>query len=53
MPVDLHWRDLEGQVHQETLQLTPGWHTVLLGRNAVGSSLAIEPKTSLAAKGEV
>ena len=29
--VDLHWRDPNGQVHQETLQLSPGWYTVLLG----------------------
>jgi hypothetical protein len=29
--VDLHWRDPHGQVRQETLYLSPGWHTVLLG----------------------
>ena len=29
--VDFHWRDSHGQVHQETIQLTPGWHTILLG----------------------
>jgi len=52
MPVELHWRDLEGQVHQETLHLSPGWHTVLLDTNAVGSSLATEPRTS-SAKGQV
>ena len=29
--VDLHWRDLTGNVRSETLQLHPGWHTVILG----------------------
>lgn len=29
--VDLRWRDMSGQVRQETLNLAPGWHTVLLG----------------------
>jgi hypothetical protein len=29
--VDLEWRDPKGQVHQETLYLPTGWHTVLLG----------------------
>jgi hypothetical protein len=31
LPVELRWRDPDGQVHQETLNLTPGWHTVMLG----------------------
>lgn len=30
--VDLRWRDPDGQVHHETLPLSPGWYTVLLGR---------------------
>lgn len=30
LQVDLHWRDSNGRVHHETLQLSPGWHTVLL-----------------------
>jgi hypothetical protein len=29
--VDLRWRDPEGNVRQESLTLTPGWHTVMLG----------------------
>jgi enediyne biosynthesis protein E4 len=29
--VVLHWRDPDGQVHEETLQLTPGWYTTTLG----------------------
>lgn len=29
--VDLRWRDANGNKHQETLQLIPGLHTVLLG----------------------
>ncbi|HAX77579.1 MAG TPA: RNA-binding protein [Cyanobacteria bacterium UBA11372] len=34
LPVDLRWRDTQGQVHQESLFLSPGWHTVLLGDSA-------------------
>ncbi|HEY4426301.1 MAG TPA: CRTAC1 family protein [Pyrinomonadaceae bacterium] len=30
--VELRWRDPVGQIHQDTLQLSPGWYTVLLGR---------------------
>jgi hypothetical protein len=33
--VDFRWRDLQGQICQETLYLQPGWHTVLLASNAV------------------
>lgn len=32
LTVDLHWRDASGQVQQQTVQLTPGWHTLLLGQ---------------------
>jgi enediyne biosynthesis protein E4 len=32
LPVELRWRDTNGQTHQDTLQLSPGWYTVLLGR---------------------
>jgi hypothetical protein len=31
LSVELHWRDPDGYVNQQTLQLTPGWHTILLG----------------------
>jgi len=31
LQVDLQWRDFRGQVRKETLNLAPGWHTVLLG----------------------
>ncbi len=31
--VDLQWRDTNGQVNQETVQLSPGWHTILLGES--------------------
>ena len=31
--VELRWRGADGRRYAETLQLTPGWHTVLLGRN--------------------
>jgi hypothetical protein len=34
LKVDLSWRDRAGQTHAETMQLTPGWHTVLLGNDA-------------------
>jgi enediyne biosynthesis protein E4 len=32
--VDLRWREPGGQVRTQSLYLTPGWHTVLLGRPA-------------------
>jgi hypothetical protein len=31
LAVDIRWRDRQGQVHQESLLLSPGWQTVLLG----------------------
>jgi hypothetical protein len=31
LKVELAWRDARGQTHHETLRLTAGWHTVLLG----------------------
>jgi hypothetical protein len=31
LSVDLRWRDPDGVLHGERVQLTPGWHTVLLG----------------------
>ncbi|MEV7008603.1 CRTAC1 family protein [Streptosporangium sp. NPDC051022] len=30
----LRWRDRAGQVHDQDLQLTPGWHSLQLGRQA-------------------
>jgi len=30
--VALHWRDPGGRVRHETLELKPGWHTIVLGR---------------------
>lgn len=38
LAVDLQWRDTSGQVNQETVQLTPGWHTILLGQSNEGSA---------------
>ena len=32
LPVEIHWRDANGQVRQQTIQLSPGWHTVILGQ---------------------
>ena len=26
--VEIKWRDTEGKIHQRTLQLVPGWHTI-------------------------
>jgi hypothetical protein len=31
LAVELQWRDADGYVNQQTIQLFPGWHTVLLG----------------------
>ncbi|WP_165252201.1 CRTAC1 family protein [Paludisphaera soli] len=31
--VELSWRDSGGCIRHQTLQLTPGWHVVLLGRS--------------------
>lgn len=31
LPVTLQWRASNGQVYQETVNLAPGWHTLLLG----------------------
>lgn len=32
--VSLQWRDRTGEMHQQDLQLTPGWHDVQLGSQA-------------------
>ena len=29
--VKLSWRGTDGKIHQQTLRLKPGWHTILLG----------------------
>jgi hypothetical protein len=31
LPVEINWRNGNGQVQRQTIQLTPGWHTVILG----------------------
>jgi hypothetical protein len=31
LKVDLRWRDPAGKLHEQTLELKPGWHTVVLG----------------------
>lgn len=33
LTVELSWRDRSGQVRNETIQVTSGWHTVLLGES--------------------
>ncbi len=37
IPVDLRWRGADGQLHSQTLQFRPGWHTVILGGKAGGN----------------
>jgi enediyne biosynthesis protein E4 len=32
LPVEINWRDANGQVQRQTIQLSPGWHTVILGQ---------------------
>lgn len=32
LPVEINWRNGNGQVQQEKIQLKPGWHTVILGQ---------------------
>ncbi len=32
VPVEVHWRDDRGAVHHLTLDLAPGWHTLVLGQ---------------------
>jgi hypothetical protein len=34
LKVDVRWRGTDGKLRSWTLQLTPGWHTVWLGREA-------------------
>lgn len=31
LTVELAWRDSTGQINQQTISVTPGWHTILLG----------------------
>ncbi|MCQ3978417.1 MAG: RNA-binding protein [Anaerolineae bacterium] len=37
LAVELHWRDSDGHVNQKTVQLTPGWHTLLLANERIVS----------------
>lgn len=32
LPVEINWRTAQGQVQRQTIQLSPGWHTVILGQ---------------------
>jgi len=38
LPVELTWRDRQGQIHQEKLSLPPGWHTVELPTTPQGQA---------------
>lgn len=33
LPVEINWRDADGEIQKQTIQLSPGWHTVSLGRS--------------------
>lgn len=37
LPAEISWRDTEGRAHKQTFLLSPGWHTLTLGR-AEGST---------------
>ena len=39
VPVEIHWRDLQGYPQQTVLNLKPGWHTVLLGASTQSANL--------------
>lgn len=32
VPAEVSWRDTEGRAHKQTFLLSPGWHTLTLGR---------------------
>ena len=32
LPVEISWRNANGEVKQQKIQLNPGWHTVILGQ---------------------
>jgi hypothetical protein len=34
LPVEIRWRGGDGKMNRQTLQLAPGWHTVVLGETA-------------------
>jgi len=42
LPVTLKWRDADGYVQQATLNLAPGWHTVVLGGPAAPPALVAQ-----------
>ena len=53
VPVEIKWRDTTGTIHQSTLQLVPGWHTIQLrGADALvrKSDQPGEPKTTVREK---
>jgi hypothetical protein len=37
--VDINWRDINGTPRHETLQLSTGWHTLLLGTHGRTASV--------------
>jgi len=42
LPVALKWRDADGHLQQATLNLAPGWHTVVLGGPAAAAALVAQ-----------
>jgi hypothetical protein len=54
LPIELSWRNGQGQIHQEKLSLAPGWHTVELNKNGTNNLAHHRPnfKANSIAKGE-
>jgi hypothetical protein len=44
--VQVTWRDIAGQFQQTTLQLAPGWHTVVLGKIVTNQMVALNGGTA-------
>ncbi len=38
--VELTWRDAQGHLQQRSIQVTPGWHTVVLGTSSSATQLS-------------
>ena len=43
LEVAVRWRDRTGALHDETLRLTPGWHTVVLADNSAPAATPATP----------
>jgi len=47
LPVELRWRDHQGQSHYQTQYLTPGWHQLLLGEPLIDTDTTVTPVASI------